>query len=225
MAWTIKSTPVAWNVTDSEMLDDSIYHLMENAGADAAGTFATAQFTTTQLLNAFNDRQRRFMRDTGSILVRATEASTPGTARYTLPTDWVSTRRLTWQSLAGNINSLERSDAFELDHSILGAWETNAGTPLVYHDATLPTLEVELTPAPANIGTMEILYTALSTLLDGTGVKLSIPDEFAPGVKWGAIGDLLKQDAEGNDPQRVTYCEMRYDLCVEMARLLLEGMA
>lgn len=186
-------------------------------------------FDESQFIAALNDRQRRFLKDTGVVAkwgIDGAGEELGGQAqisRYKLPSDWIETRRLTWtDSVDLNTYSLERSDAYELD-ATMSDWGFNSGPPIVYHESTIPTRTVEIAPAPRNAGQLGIIYTALSTVLDGSGIAMTVPDVFVPAIMWGAIGDLLGQDGEGHDPQRASYCYQRYDQGVELARLMLRS--
>lgn len=225
MAWTTQNSPSGWNATDQECLKMLTYLLQENGAADATGTTTVFnQFTIAEFLAALNDRQRKFMRDTGIVLTRATQASTPQQSRYQLPTDWLSTERLTWQDQTAGSPAypLERVDAYELDHGMTD-WMYQDDVPSVYSESPLPTLSVDVVKAPSDAGTLGLLYTALSVALDGSGIKLSVPDEFAWVIYWGAIADVLEADAESFDPERSAYAESRYQMGVELARLMLQG--
>lgn len=229
MPWTVQTNPLpTWNTTDVALLKRMQYLLLEGPnGADANGTTVlTEMFTIQQMLDVLNQRQEKFIRDTACIFVRATQGSTPGIARYALPPDWIHTRRLSWQPNNGQIKSLARTDAFQLDHGMLD-WQQNQDVPTTYNDGSdLPTLTVELAKAPAGVGTMVLGYVPQPVTLDGTGISLNIPDEMAEcGVMWGALADLLSADGPANDPERAQFCEMRYSLCVDMTRAMLEGMA
>lgn len=226
MAWVNTFAASTWNATDEQLVQEATYHLLENGAADATGTsFVTPMYTVAQLVAALNDRQRQFIKDTGVVVMRATEAVTPQVGRYSLPTDWLDTRRLTYQNAgppAGNIAPLVRSDGWELNHMVPD-WQYNFADPVAYREDSLPTLTVEVAKAPSNQGTLGLLYTQLGAVLTGLGVPMAIPDEMAWAVKYGAMADLLKQDGEGQDMQRAAYCEQRYQMGVELAKMLLRG--
>lgn len=228
MAWSTLTTAPTWNVTDLELLKRLQYHLLENTnGADADGVnLLTTMFTIQEFVDALNTRQQQFIRDTGSIVARASEGTTAGITRYTLPADWVWTARLTWQAQAAgsNIYSLPRVDSYALDHG-MSDWEQNTADPSVYNDGSdLPTLTIEIAKGPSQAGSMTLLYVNQPVTLTGLGVSLTIPDEMESAVLYGALSDLLAA-GETNDPERAAYCEMRYQLAVEMTKGLLEGVA
>src|SRR5579864_4960764 len=134
MSWTLLTTPPIWNVTDQELLKRLCYHLLENGNADASTLPSTAMFSQAQWLAAINQRQQMFLRDTAATVARATQASTPGTARYTLPSDWIHTRRVTWGYVGitpprvERVKALARVDAYALDHG-LSDWQQNEAEP------------------------------------------------------------------------------------------------
>jgi hypothetical protein len=223
MAWSAPLNPPAqWSVTDQELLRNAEYLLMENGGADADGTFQTDMYSPLEFLNALNDRQKMFLRETGAIVTRVTQVSTPQIPRYALPGDWIATRRLTYKNVDGNIQALYRSDTYMLDTG-MADWMFDFDLPTVYSESALPTLQIEILKAPSDVGTIGLMYTAISQFMDGTGIKLAVPDEFAPYIMYGAIADLMGSDGAGKDLARATYCEMRYAMGIELAKLLMEG--
>jgi hypothetical protein len=223
MAWSAPLDPTAqWSVTDQQVLADAEYRLMENAGADADGVFSTEMYTPAQFLSALNNRQRQFLKDTGAIVTRVTQVSTAQEPRYALPGDWIATRRVTYKNVDGKIFALYRSDTYMLDTG-MEDWMFNFDLPTVYSESALPTLQIEILKAPSDVGTIGLMYTAISQLLDGSGIKLAVPDEFAPSIMYGALADLMQSDGAGKDLSRAGYCESRYQMGVELAKLLMEG--
>jgi hypothetical protein len=227
MAWTNLSptlTPAAWNVTDLDLVKRITYFMLENGAVDATGsTVITSMFTVGQMVDVLNLAQERFMRDCTPILTRAGMGSTPQVARYALPSDWIWTRRLTWQGFQGLVKSMARVDAYELDHG-LSDWQQNFANPTMYNDGSdLPTLTVELAKAPSGPGTMTLLYQAQPVALTGLGASLSVPDECESAILYGALAELLGSDGEAFDPQRAQYCEDRYQLAVQLTNTLLGG--
>lgn len=234
MAWTLlapTTTPPTWNVTDIELLKRMQYHLLENQNnSDADGaTLLTSMFTIQQFLDALNSRFSQFLRDTGCVLTLVSQPSVAGTQRYALPSDWIHTRRLDWQpsNPLGNRRALTRTDAFQLDHGLLD-WQQNSDLPSLYNDGSdLPTLTVEIAKAPSQLGTLFLDYVAQPVTLTGNvggpPVNLSITDEMESALLYGAMATLLVQEAEAHDPDRAAYCELRYNLTVEMTKLLMEG--
>ena len=223
MAWSAPLDTLAqWSATDQQILYAACYRLLENSGIDATGLFSTEMFTPAQFLAALNNRQRQFLDETGAIVTRVWQNSTPQQIRYALPPDWIATRRFTYKNLDGQQYALFRADTYMLDQG-QSSWMYNFSLPAMFSESALPTLEVELANPPNDVGMMGLNYTAQPPTLDETGVKLAVPDEFAPALLYGALADLLSSDGAGKDLARAQYCQMRYQQGVELARLLMEG--
>lgn len=225
LSWTILDTKPTWNVTDQHLIARAAYALLENGNADAGTTFVFGQFSVQEFLDNANLIQERLLKDCAPVVLRATQATIGGQARYTLPPDWIHTRRMIWQAqtAGAKAKSLASTDSYQLDHGMLD-WERNTADPSVYNEGSdLPTLTVEIAKAPSQAGTLGMLYVPQPTTLDGSGVKLTIPDEMESGVFYGAIGELLSSEGEGQDTERAEYCGQRYQLCVELANALIMG--
>ena len=216
---------MAFHVTDLDLMKDGFYSLLENGAADSDGvTLLTTMFTTVELAHWLNDRQRRFIKDTGIIWTRVPAiAGVPQTTRYNLPSDWIETRHVSWLDANGITRSLTRSNTWNLDMND-PLWLQSPLIPVVFNESNVDNDTIELAPAPNDIGSFELLYIALTTLLDGSGVILSIPDEFADYILWGMLADAFAADGEGNDPSRAQWCEQRYQEGVELANILMKGL-
>lgn len=81
---------------DTELLNNAIYRLLENGNADAAGTLLTDMFTVPEIVDVLNQRQQKFLQDTGMVGVRTTIGANQGQSVYDLPADSIMPRRLTW---------------------------------------------------------------------------------------------------------------------------------
>src|SRR5580765_4135119 len=130
MAWTILDTKPTGNVTDLELLKRMTYALLDNGDADATGTtLMTTQFSIQEMLDNANLIQQRFLRDCAPVILRATQASTPGQNRYSLPPDHIHTRRMTWkgQPAGSKAKSLISTDSYQLDRGT-SDWEQNTAT-------------------------------------------------------------------------------------------------
>jgi hypothetical protein len=223
MAWSpVLNTPAQWNVTDTELLNSSAYKLLENDGVDAAGTYASSMFTTSQFLTALSNRQQQFLDLTGSIITRRSQPTTPQVPRYALPSDWIATRRVTYQNIDGDTYALFRADTYMLDNGMQD-WMYDFAAPTIFSESALPTQEIEIVKAANDVGTVTLTYTALAATLTGAGVHLAVPDEFAPYILYGALADLLNSDGDGKDLRRSIYCEQRFQQGVELAKLLMRG--
>jgi hypothetical protein len=117
---------------------------------------------------------------------------------------------------------LTQVDTWELDNG-LENWGTDTGTPYAWHETTLPQQQIAVAPTPDDVGQIGLLYVALAKTLDGTGIALTVPDDWAPYIVWGVLSELLNSDGDSYDPVRAAYCERRFNEGIELARLVLGG--
>jgi hypothetical protein len=118
--------------------------------------------------------------------------------------------------------ALTQTDTWQLDNAML-EWPTDAGTPIAWHENTLPQQQLAIAPTPDDVGQLGLLYIAFTEILDGSGIALSIPDDWAPYIVWGALSELLSSDGPAYDPVRAQYCDQRFHEGIELARLVLGG--
>ena len=67
--------------------------------------------------------------------------------------------------------------------------------------------------------------TTLGTAADGSGIDLPIPDDYTVYIFWGVLAEMCGKQGEAYDPDRAQYCRDRYDEGVELARLMVTGVA
>jgi hypothetical protein len=116
---------------------------------------------------------------------------------------------------------LWRSDERELTAGDQ-TWSVTPGSPEAYSIMGPPPLQVQIAPVPQLGGQLELLIVSAGPTLNPSTVAtpVGIPDDLTPAIKWGALADLLGKDGIARDPIRATYCEQRYQLYVQLARLL-----
>ena len=175
-----------------------------------------------EVVSYLNQRQNQFLKDTHCQFGIANIPATQGVSKYDLPDDWINTIRVLWISEDGITKELPRSDTWEADHGI-PSWTYEEGTPLIFDDGGTKPISIEIMPTPDADGIIQIHYVPYAALLDGTGELMTLPDEFIPSVKYGTISDMLNKVGRGSDAPRAKYCEQRYQLGCEIARLLVEG--
>jgi len=210
-------------VLDTEVLDELQQHLLE--GVDSGVTVQSGLWTPAELLDALNDRQVRFLEDTLLLVSPATLLTTPNVLRHDYPSDWICSYDVAYRNADNEWNELAKADGYEADNSSAFEWPIELGPPLLYTDGELPTLQIQIMPASLDAGVIYILYTANPTELTGAGTAFTVPDEFVPAVKWGALADLLGKVGRGADPERSQYCESRYQEGVAAAAITLSGWA
>jgi len=193
---------------------------------DGGDTWPSGIWTRDEVLDAVNAGVRALVRDTHLVVTRVEVPVLAGATSIALPADWLATAYLVWRSVTGARNPLGPVDGFEGDLALPG-WETHPGLPLGYVDLDAATLTLRLVPTPAESGTLEILYiqrpqeaTAIAP-----GVQLPLADEFVSGVKYAALGWLLRKVGRLLDVERADYCDRRYQLTQTAAAIILGGWA
>lgn len=205
-------------ITDLDILAQIQLALQEDPA------FSSGLWTPSEVLNYLNQRQARFLKETGLLGAVATITWVPQETYQPLPPDWILTIRAAWHDLTTNVwTPLDPSDDFELDHADQ-QYGLTAGTPLAYRDADTPgTLMLGLGPAPSSVGEVELIYTALAEVLDGSGALFDTPDDFVPYIRYGVYADMLGKDGRGQDLLRARYAEQRFTEGVTLATSLLAG--
>lgn len=213
---------LAYSVTDRDLIQAMQFHLLEDASSQSAWN-GTEQFVLADLTNAIQRRRDQFLADTGIVVDRSVvSAPPPPNSRVTLVDTIIDVRRVAWLG-ASPLNyyvPMWREDERLL--TAAGAtWSTTSGTPEAWSVTSTPPLQLQLAPPPVASGQLELLAVSTGASLDPTtsATVLGIPDDLTPGVKWGALADLLDKDGAARDPGRAAYCEQRYQQYVQLARV------
>lgn len=208
--------------TDQAILTAIQYVLMEPP--DGGATWPSGLWTRTEVLTILQEREAAFLKASGILVGTARLGPiTPGQTRLALPDDWIGTVGAVWEGEDGTLRPLTRSDSFALDHGD-SAWAIARDTPLVYADYATPMLELQIGPAPDVPGWVQLRYVAQGAPLDGSGEVLTLPDPYVDAAyKYGTLADLFGKDGRGENPEKAAYCELRFRLGVDAARLILTG--
>jgi hypothetical protein len=209
-------------MTDRELLSEIQLAVVEPD--DEGATWPSGLWSVDEVLGYLNQRQDQFLRDTAivsSLDSLDVDIVYVDDGIALLPGDWIVTLRAVWKRLT-SYRPLQRMDSWVSDHT-RPSWPSVPGTPSMFQEFGGPTLELQLSPIPDVSGSVELLYVALGTELDGSGVDLVIPDEFAPYIKWGVLSDMLSKIGRGQDMTRAQYAEQRFQEGIELARLMLKG--
>lgn len=214
------------SISDQTVLNDIQLTLLETANSGAS--WSSNKWTASEVVGYANKRQYDFLRRTGILLKRSNLNTFAYVNRLELATDHIETHRVVWRDINVSPNvytEIPRSDGYEADHAVLD-WPANAATlPAAYTDGEVPSLQLQLMPAPSVGGQVQVLHSYLSTLLTAAGVNFIVPDEFVPALKWGIMADMLGKVGRAHDPARAEYCESRYAEAVEAAKIMLSGWA
>lgn len=187
---------------------------------DGGATWPSGLWGQAEVVSYLNQRQNKFLKDTHFQFGIADIPATSGVQIYDLPDDWINSIRVLWIDGAGNVKELTRSDTWEADHGMVN-WSDTPGTPELFFDGGKP-ITLRVMPAPDQDGTLQIHYVPYAALLTGGGELMTLPDEFVPAVKYGALADMFTKVARAQDP-RAKYCAQRFNMGVEVARLLVMG--
>lgn len=205
--------------SDYDLIQAIEHHLLEPA--NPTGWSGSDQFTYQDVITAFDRRRNRFSAETHAILQQypVPQLSPPPADRTQLDNvvldihraDWFDTASLTW-------SHLWRDD--DLGIFAFGPTASTSLVPQAYSVALVRPLEIRLFPAPQNVGALELLSVpGFTTPAPGAAPSpVGLPDDFAWGVKWGALADLLQKDAQSRDATRAQYAELRYQHAVQLAK-------
>jgi hypothetical protein len=209
----------AYTVTDTNLVRDIQYHLLE----PATGTSWTGseQFTFAEVSDALERRRNQFLVETGCDLDHFTVnvAGVPD-GRVPLADNVIDIRRAAWFDADSSIyNVLWRDDEWGAA-SFNAEWAQEPDTPSVYSVSVTPPLTVQLVNPPLSSGQLDLVAVRSGATLDpANGVALGVPDDFAWAIKFGALADLLGKDGQAYDPGRSAYCEQRWQDGVALARI------
>jgi len=217
---TFGSESPQFNVADREVLSAVQLSLLEPD--DGGATYPSGIWTAVQVIGYLNDRQRRFLSESGVTVAVAYQAGQADQPRYDLPINLVDIRRVAWANSESPMAYIElpRADAWEMDHGRTNWPTASAVSPEVYMEDHLPSLTIAVEPTPTDVGEIELIAVMLGTTVDGSGMLLSVPDDFTPYIAWGIRADMLAGEYEGNDPVRAAHCESRFQEGIELARIL-----
>lgn len=193
--------------------------------ANGGASFFSDHWTADELLRVSQDRQDALLGDTHLQIGVANIPEVADQEEYDLPDDWVATAYVVRVPSTGRAYLVDLADSFDAD---MGdhTWQTASGVPRTCKDGEGDTRTLTLMPAPADPGYFLLYYVPRSAELTGHGEVLTVPDELGlPVLQWGILGDLLGKVGRGADVGRARYCQMRWQLGIEVTGILLKGLA
>lgn len=213
---TVANTLRPLTLLDTDLYRIIQYHLLE-AVAWNPWTGASLQFTADDLLNAIARRRDELLSLTGCTITQRLIPAVAG--RIQLPDTVIDVRRMAYAPSA-LFPSQEESVMWPEDAWAEQSFNRNytlapAGTPFAYLLSTQPPISFDTDVPPAYAGNYDLLTVeAGPTLTVPTPSLLSIPDDWAHVIKWGALADLLSRESNAKDIPRAAYCEGRYRMGV-----------
>lgn len=206
-------------ITDREVIEDIQRFLQEPVNGTA--WTGTEQFTYDQVVQAIANRRDRFMMETGlTNSISEVAMSPPTQGVLALNNHTIQVRRAMWKNLDGMYSLLWLAD----EYSFLGTnptWSIDPGLPTDYSTALQQPLSLQVSPPPADLGSVNLITVESGSVLDpaNTATVLGIPDDFVWVVKFGALSDLFSTSGPGSDPARAEYCESRWTDGIQLARI------
>lgn len=212
-------------MTDQQLLNEVQVELLEppSLGLD----WPSGLWTSAEMLGYLQQREARFLKESGLIVSRASLVVGPNDVVVPLPADWVATVRCCW--LEGDPPTrhlLTRGSQWELDQAT-PRWSALEGErrPHLWTDSEDHGQLLRLMPTPSMMGLVEIAYVALPASVDGNGQTLTTPDDFCLYVRCGILADALGKRGRGQDLHRAQYFEERFAEGVVVARAVIGGLA
>lgn len=210
-------TPLlSYTVTDKDLAARIQYHLLEPAtGSSWTGS---EQFTYTDVIGALQRRRDALLIETGAVITHTTQALGAGSQTFTVPDTTLAIRRLAWTSARGVTWPVYPED-INSQRSYGTGFLTTQGIPATYSSSSAQPLTYVIAPPPNEPGTLDMLLVQSGAALTGTGIPLGIPDDMSSIVKWGALADILGKEGPAQDLARSYFCERRWKLGIEAAKL------
>lgn len=203
----------------SELTREIQYHLLEPANG-VSGASMTDQFAVGQITAALERRRNQFVIDSRIPLTFAiVNGPAPSVSTVVLSDDVALITRAAWKDgTTGITTPLRRSDSFGAQ-SYDPVWSLNPGLPRSYSQAEAMPGAMILIPPPLASGSIHLTYAQTLDLTVADATSFAVPDEFAWGLKYGALEEVLATNSQGYDPIRSRYCTERYKAAVEVAAM------
>ena len=226
-----------YTLFDTNIYLDIQYALLEPAVGVNPWTGVSKQFTADDIINAVQRRRDELLSIASCTITRRLVPAVAG--RTFLPDTVIDVRRICYLpagSLAGYGSGAYGMGLYGVsipspqqptvvwpedtwgEQSFRRNYTLNpAGIPSTYLMSTQPPISFDTNRPPAYSGQYELLTTeAGAALSPATPTTLSVPDDWAHLIKWGALADLLSRDSNAQDLPRAAYCEQRYHMGIEI---------
>ena len=205
--------------TDATLYAIMLYHILEpqlSAGAWAG----TAQFALADLTQAIQRRRDEVLQATGANMGVLNPSVTPNTGRIYLADNVLDVRRVRYVGQDGTAATLVKGDSLSFLR-FSPDYRQTSGTPSRYDVLGSPPLALTFdanTNQPSKLQILALL--AGNTLAPPASTPLQIPNDWAWGVKYGAMSDILGKESEATDRDRAAYCEKRYQDFLKLAKAM-----
>lgn len=222
---SIAGSPVAYTVTDVEVINNVLAALLEPPLTPA--WTGTGQFTFNQLQQSLQNRLNRFIGESGRQISQQIVAASGELT--TLPDAVLDVRRAGWTPQPPAPGSTPPANpTYPL--GFMDEWGAQAylpdgspdPIPASYSVYGTGPLQLRLIPPPLSAGNIDCVFVVAGPVVNlnpGSPVVLQIPDDLTAGLKWGVLADVLGTDGPSRDYARAAYCEARYQEYVQAARI------
>jgi hypothetical protein len=221
-----------WGSPPEHVLDEIQRHMLEPV-IDHGESWFDGLWTSEEVREFLTDRVNDFLTQTGCTRERLDISVPAGQIDITYP-DVNEVRAAIWVAQSGATTPLELGDFHGADSGSPG-WEDSSGIPERF--ITWGRGIAKLSPAPTAAGTLRLRYVptwsgaanpsdfpdaaSYARYLYSTDRLIPIPAIFLPFIKYGVMADMLSKEGEAHDEQRAKYCESRYEMGIEVARMFI----
>lgn len=208
---------LSYSVTDSDVISLLQYHLLEpSTGTSWTGT---EQFTFADCTGSIQRRRDQILIETGCRVTASSQVLGGGAQTVDFPETLLAIRRLSWTgAVSGTTYPLIPEDIASL-RNYASDYMLLQGYPQAYATSSTRPLRALIAPPSNEPGTLAILGVQSGATMTGAGVALGIPDDMSWIVKWGVLADALGKEGPGQDLARSYFCERRFRLGLELAKL------
>lgn len=198
-------------VLDTDIYKLLQYHLLEPTTWNPY-VGGSLQFSADDFLEAVQRRRDEILSVCACTMTLRTVPAVAG--RIQLPDTVIDVRRMAYlpNPVFGQPNSaMWPEDAWAEQSFNRNYTLAPAGTPFTYLMSTQPPISFDTDVPPAYGGNYELLTieTGLALAVNASSF-LSVPDDWTPLIKWGALADLLSRESNAKDLPRAAYCEQQY---------------
>lgn len=207
-------------VTDQELINDSLYQLMEPPITSfPLGYQGSEMFTLDEISDLLGKSRDDQLRQSGAIVTQVSYPLVPSVGRVDLNQSTIHINRCSVQEqgTSGPL-PLWAIDYFQAQSTVDAISDNTVGRPKAFITNYTPTLAVDLYPAPQVGGTLRVYSVqSLPALNPQAGASImGLPDDAAWIARYMMMGDLLAADGLANASQMAQYCMQRAEQGLDM---------
>lgn len=206
---------VGFNLTYQFLLDTINFHLIESISL----LNPTSEITSLdEILKFARSRVNQYQFETGLVLSKKNfTMNPPNDNKVVIDDEILDIIRCAYVNLdelsnPDEIFPLNREDENSIGYSNRNAFNEIVEVPEFYTTVLGNLNTVSIYPLPANLGQLEIISVngIPSSLVLALDIKINIPDNLVPYIKWGVLADIYAKDGIAYNPAMAAYCEERW---------------